>query len=618
MTVNRFYKPTEIGYIDTYVPINFDQLYKIGVTQKAAVDEARKELAAQQKTWAEFQSLSDIDTQRWGDLTYNNPVIRKYVERAAADPDAMKDAAFRAGLQQAINNLDYGKMSMLKQSAKMLEAREVNKAKLIAENRYASWMDDVNIANWDTLGKGIMTELSPIAYKSLQELGEPYTKDLKVRYYGGNQDPVSGQKRAWTNGWMAITPEDIARSLNYEQIINSPQGAAWRERYARMNPNLTDDQIDNLLFNHLVQHQYDKITTSPIDDKLGFEQWKHTATLNAKGDSQNETPITRLGQLQQDAYTKQAQVAAEVQNQVVKNLADSGQITLNEIGQVSQEDAQKVYAEIFKTINSDPSYRKKASQPIDPQEYRIMFGVNSDYSLTNNKGEGLSSGKYSNMEAYERRPGDVVYTTDGHVVGDVPKMLITGKSNLPYGDGVDYGHDYSADNSHAKQLDPKQTSVQIQVILDALKNKVAAFNPGKAMYQYTSFENGAFDNRLMIDGQLVVPKEILLETIEEIYPEQSGDISRIFMQGFKTERNGSTTYKIAEPISVKSAHLEGYDDLYVINMGRQLDNSSSRAMQFNSESQNSLYGAAATDKMKTMTEGMSAAQTVDTSSSWEE
>ena len=57
------------------------------------------------------------------------------------------------------------------------------------------------------------------------------------------------------------------------------------------------------------------------------------------------------------------------------------------------------------------------------------------------------------------------------------------------------------------------------MILDALKNKIAAFNPGKAMYQYTSFENGAFDNRLMIDGQLIVPKEILLETIQEIYPE---------------------------------------------------------------------------------------------------
>lgn len=617
MTVNRYYKPIEMGYFDTFVPIDFDMLYKLGSAQKAAVDEARKELATQQKTWAEFQSLSDKDIESWGDLTYNNPVIRQYVEKAAADPSAMNDAAFRAGLQQAINNLDYGKMAMLKQSAKMLEAREVNKAKLIAENRYASWMDDVDIANWDTLGKGIMTELSPIAYKSLQELGEPYTKDLKVRYYGGNQDPVSGQKRAWTNGWMAITPEDIARSLNYEQIINSPQGAAWRKRYARMNPNLTADQIDNLLFNHLVQHQYDKITTSPIDDKLGFEQWKHTHPQNTDPELP-QTPVTRLGQLQQDAHTKQEQVAEEIQNKVIRNLAESGQITLNELGQMSQEDMQKVRAEVFKTINSNPNYRSEASQPIDPQEYREMFGVNSDYSLTNNKGEGLPSGKYSNMEAYERRSGDVVYTTDGHVVGDVPKMLITGKSNLPYGDGVDYGYDYSDNNSHAKQLDPKQTSVQIQVILDALKNKVAAFNPGKSMYQYTSFENGAFDNRLMIDGQLVVPKEILLETIEEIYPEQSGDISRIFMRGFKTEKNGSVTYKIAKPISVKNAHLEGYGDLYVINMGRQLDNSSSRAMQFNSESQNSLYGAAATDKMKTMTEGMSAAQTVDTSSSWEE
>lgn len=293
MTVNRFYKPTEIGYIDTYVPINFDQLYKIGVTQKAAVDEARKELNTQQKTWAEFQSLSDIDMQRWGDLTYNNPVIRKYVERAAADPDAMKDAAFRAGLQQAINNLNYADMGRLKQNAKAYEVYEDNKAKLIAAGRYAPWMDKINVSQWDTLGKDrMLTTLSPMPYKSLEELGSPYVEGIEPTYYGGNRNPLNpNEVRPWTSGWNAITYGDIADSLQYTEIINTPQGAAWRERYQQ----LYGEDADNKLMEHLIGAQRKKIVSTPIDDTLGFNAWKTQLDANteiAKARAQHQASAT--------------------------------------------------------------------------------------------------------------------------------------------------------------------------------------------------------------------------------------------------------------------------------------------------------------------------------------
>lgn len=292
MTVNRFYKPTEIGYIDTYVPINFDQLYKIGVTQKAAVDEARKELNTQQKTWAEFQSLSDIDTRRWGDLTYNNPVIRKYIERAAADPDAMKDAAFRAGLQQAINNLEYDKMGMLKKQAATFDARAKNIAALQAEGRYDKRMDSIDMRNWDTLNQGMITELSPAPYKSLLEVVKPYIDGLKPSFVEGNVNPITGQKLPFAMGYNAITADDLDRSLNMykNEIVNTPQGRMWYEDTAKqvlaINPNATQEDIDNAFNMRMMSDASYKLIATPVMDE--FAQQSALLSLKQKYEQKKE------------------------------------------------------------------------------------------------------------------------------------------------------------------------------------------------------------------------------------------------------------------------------------------------------------------------------------------
>ena len=62
----------------------------------------------------------------------------------------MKNADYRARLQNTINNLDYNLLSQYQQSAENLRLREQNIAKLQAEGRYDVNMDDIDITNWNT------------------------------------------------------------------------------------------------------------------------------------------------------------------------------------------------------------------------------------------------------------------------------------------------------------------------------------------------------------------------------------------------------------------------------------------------------------------------------------
>ena len=62
----------------------------------------------------------------------------------------MKNADYRARLQNTINNLDYNLLSQYQQSAENLRLREQNIAKLQAAGRYDINMDDVDITNWNT------------------------------------------------------------------------------------------------------------------------------------------------------------------------------------------------------------------------------------------------------------------------------------------------------------------------------------------------------------------------------------------------------------------------------------------------------------------------------------
>ena len=141
MSANRYDQAAEAPILNTYVPINFGELYRIGVTQKAAVEDAAKQFGTALQKFGEFQSPSSVDTENWYRLTTGREDVQEAVRQIASNPDALKDAAFRSNLQSLINSTDYASLSLLKESADNLRAGLEMRAKMEAEGKYKqSWV----------------------------------------------------------------------------------------------------------------------------------------------------------------------------------------------------------------------------------------------------------------------------------------------------------------------------------------------------------------------------------------------------------------------------------------------------------------------------------------------
>lgn len=213
MQANRYDRAAEAPILNTYVPINFGELYRIGSAQKAAVDQAAKELTNNLTTFAEFQSPSAIDTENY----YKNSIgkFADLVQEAAANPDAMKDANFRARLQQRINNIDYGYLSRLKQSREGMLARQKANQQLMLSGKYNPLWHDVDFTNYDTAQNDIFNDISPLAYKSEVDLVKPYVDNLKANFMG--------TQNGWIRSGVSTDRTDYEIKENLSSIQNTPE-----------------------------------------------------------------------------------------------------------------------------------------------------------------------------------------------------------------------------------------------------------------------------------------------------------------------------------------------------------------------------------------------------------
>lgn len=256
--VNRYDKPAQAQFINAYAPVDFDALYRIGVANKAAVDQAEKELEANIKTFGSFKSLSEKDTQNY----YNESIgkLKDLIQTAAANPDAMKSASFRSQLQSRINNIDYAKLSMYKQTAENLNKRAENIARMKAEGLYNPEWDDINMAAWDTDTQKIMSELAPVRYLTANQLSNAYFDNMKP----GTLKPV------WQNGIKynvtGNTYEDLLQvaKAHENDLINTPQGAMYMRQFLQQTGG--DEAKARELFTDMIaQSQIDRILRPKLE-----------------------------------------------------------------------------------------------------------------------------------------------------------------------------------------------------------------------------------------------------------------------------------------------------------------------------------------------------------------
>lgn len=213
MQANRYDRAAEAPIMNTYVPINFGELYRIGQAQRQAVEQAANEFTNTVSKFGEFQSPSAVDTQRY----YENSLgkIRDLIDEAATNPDAMKDANFRARLNSRIANLDYATLSNLRQSREGMLARQKANQELMIKGMYNPLWHDVDFTNYNTVDSGIFNDIAPLAYKSEVDLVRPYVDNLKASFMG--------VKDGWIRQGVSTDRTDYEIQRNLSSIQNTPE-----------------------------------------------------------------------------------------------------------------------------------------------------------------------------------------------------------------------------------------------------------------------------------------------------------------------------------------------------------------------------------------------------------
>lgn len=285
MAANRFDQAAEMPIINTYVPIDFKNLYMIGATQKAAVDQAIADIGDAVQAFGEFTSPSDIDTENYYNLSLGQ--MNDLITEASTDPDKLKDAGFRARFYGRLNNLNYAELSRLKQGAENLEMRNKVAAEMKAKGLYNENWDvyydgngnivPFDASNYDTLRNGILDQLSPIQYKSMRDIIAPYVDDLKPTFIEGNINPLTGKRLPFTKGYLAITQEHLNNILdrNINEILRTPQGQMWYRDIAQaisaVNPNATDADVMQAFKDNMHRDAAYKLIASPVEDEYAMK-----------------------------------------------------------------------------------------------------------------------------------------------------------------------------------------------------------------------------------------------------------------------------------------------------------------------------------------------------------
>lgn len=239
MAVNRYDNPAQAQFINTYVPIPFEQLYTLGKEAKAEVDKALNAYTTALDKWGEFRSPSEKDTREFYNETYGRAL--PVAEELAKNIDLIKTPEGRAKIFSVINNTDRAKLSMLKQSADNLRSRQQINAKLMMEGKYNPLWHSVDFTNYSTTDSGIYNDLSPLAYKSEVDLVKPFVDNLKPSSLGTE------------GGYLmhGVSQEAVKAQVdkNLSSILNTPE--AQKHIQVLMSQGMSKDAATNAFVNNV-------------------------------------------------------------------------------------------------------------------------------------------------------------------------------------------------------------------------------------------------------------------------------------------------------------------------------------------------------------------------------
>lgn len=303
-------------FLNTYAPINFGELYRIGAAQKQAVDEAAQQFSSQLQKFGEFRSPSDIDTQKYYDLTINRQDMQDVINQIMTNPDALKDSAFRSNIQSVINSTDYATLSRLKQSSDNLIARQKLIAQMKAAGKYNENWDDININQWNTSKSGVMNDLSPIEWMNANQLSDVYFNNLKPSTLQSVYiDGIKYQRQGITYD----TLKEIA-DARFNDLISTPQGQMYY-RDALRATNGDENAAREAFTTMIADSQRDRMVVQEDIDRGWLELTKRRLAAASQQQTQTVMP-TRQQMLDRDWINKVNPKFSNISDESRKELED--------------------------------------------------------------------------------------------------------------------------------------------------------------------------------------------------------------------------------------------------------------------------------------------------------
>ena len=380
--VNRYDNPAQAEFINTYVPIPFEQLYTLGKQAKENVDQALKDYSTALDKWAEFQSPSAADTKAYYDETYGRAL--PVAEELSKNLDMIKTAEGRSKIYSAINNVDRAKLSMLRQSAEGLRERQKVNQRLMLEGKYNPLWHDVDFTGYNTLTSGIYNDVSPLGYQSIKDLTDKYVNNLKDSYLGRS------------NGFIhtGVTGDQIKKILdeNKSGILSTPEAQMHMQVYLKQNPGATAEDAANAFMEraYIDNQEYirNNITVDPYAMQALKEQQALRVAAIRKGKNgeqptdypdaytklYNDAVVQEKRQMQNNPNLTRTRSFIEGQASMIQTLTDAANAL--ELGAITPEEYNTMYKAYQESASKN--YSNEAMANAYAEDVRDMFAKQSD------------------------------------------------------------------------------------------------------------------------------------------------------------------------------------------------------------------------------------------------
>lgn len=603
MAINRYDNPAEAKFLNTYVPIPFEQLYTIGKEAKLSVDQALAQQDEAMAKWSEYKSPSAVDTNTW----YNETIgkAKSIVEEMAANPDLIKTAEGRARLQSTIRNVDREKLSTLLQSRDNMLSRQKVNQELMIRGAYDPDWHGVDFLNYDSSKTGTFNDVSPLAYKSIQDLTDPY--------YKGIQDSFIESKGGYD--YTGVTKDMIANiaDTNLSGIMNTPEAQKHMDIY-KQRTGASDDQAKEWLRERVIQDNLKYERVNREENKFALQRQALAARKKDEPTAVPSRSTTIIG----DLGLKKMGLLANATGASVQDISSADP---EKVSQAYKQVYDNAFSKSMKTGNM--SYIKaiwdSSAVGIDKQDV-----INYYHPIDPEAGTVMLKDKHDTFPGksmrYEQTNEIVPLTTDGIPVAEISKSFIANQSEdllkqigdtserVPARDaessagwsdiqGTGFLSDLlglsNKNMSSAKKASTKVVLENYGDVIDGLYKNVQSgyFNPTNRVVEY-GISGGSVP---LVRGKLVVSEDQIdtyLESQKEKYGDFSiGEIKNMLIKGIGKDHKHRVMTEYKDKVKIGDEESEG--KYYILSAGLPMFTDPNRTVVYDQYNTKGMRGTSA-------------------------